>query len=260
MAKKIGFLFFSWLLSPVLSADTVPGTDGPIEITGLLHSSVQLEYRDTVIQIDPWNRLGLIGAKPADLILITDNPGHHQDVDAIEKLLKPGATVVMAANGEEKWPDGLVIHNGETIRVSGVTIKAVAAYDIIQGAPSHPKGDANGYVITLGGQNIFFAGVTECVEEVQALTDVDVAFMPLNIPLGRMTPAAAAECTRGLNPRVVYLYHYDQDYARRLQQPDYVGSGLPGGLTVEQSLQRFEQELQGSNIEVRRGNFYPAQN
>ncbi len=82
--------------------------------------------------------------------------------------------------------------------------------------------------------------------------------MPMNIPLARMTPAAAAACTLGLNPAVVYLYHYDQDYARRAQQPDYVGTGsLPDGLTVAESLDRFAEALDGSGIEFRRGEFYP---
>ena len=58
-------------------SNVVPGANGPITITPLIHSSVQLEYLDTVVQIDPWNRVGLPGAKQADLILITDDVGHH---------------------------------------------------------------------------------------------------------------------------------------------------------------------------------------
>jgi hypothetical protein len=57
---------------------------------------------------------------------------------------------------------------------------------------------------------------------------------------------------------VLYPYHYDQDYARRALQPDYVGPPLPEGLTVAQSLQRLESALQGSDIELRLGDFYPA--
>ena len=258
MSKKIPPLFFLLLLHSLAQADSVPGAAGSIEITTLLHAGVQLEYRGTVVQVDPWDRLRLPDAKPADLILISDDPGHHLDVDAIERLRKPGASVVLTAAGKQKWPDGIVVANGETVRVAGVTVESIAAYDIIQGNPSHPKGDANGYVVTLGGKKFFFAGVTECVDEVKALQGIDVAFMPMNIPLARMTPAAAAACTLGLNPAVVYLYHYDQDYARRAQQPDYVGTGsLPDGLTVAESLGRFAEALDGSGIEFRRGEFYP---
>ena len=258
MSKKIPPLFFLLLLHSLAQADSVPGAAGSIEITTLLHAGVQLEYRGTVVQVDPWDRLGLPDAKPADLILISDDPGHHLDVDAIERLRKPGASVVLTAAGKQKWPDGIVVANGETVRVAGVTVESIAAYDIIQGNPSHPKGDANGYVVTLGGKKFFFAGVTECVDEVKALQGIDVAFMPMNIPLARMTPTAAATCTRGLNPAVVYVYHYDQDYARRAQQPDYIGSGsLPDGLTVAESLDQFAEALDGSGIEFRIGEFYP---
>ena len=238
-------------------ADSVQGEAGPIEITPLIHSSVQLEYDGTVIQVDPWNRLGLAGAKVADLILITDNPGHHLDVDAVSKLSKPSTTVIIAGNGKDRIPHGQVMEIGDTTSVGEITIEAIAAYDIIQGAPEHPRGDANGYIINIGGKRIYFAGVTECVEEVKALRDIDVAFLPLNIPLGRMTPAASAECAKIIDPDVVYIYHYDQDYARRALDPDYPGTELPGGISIAESLDRFGAELRGSGIEFRRGDFYP---
>lgn len=244
-------------LSSIVQADNFPAEQGNIEITPLIHSSVQLEYSGIVVQIDPWNRLELVGAKTANLILITDNPGHHLDLTAIAKLITDSTIIVIAANGQEQIPTGIVIANGESITVSGVTIEAIAAYDIIPGAPEHPKGEANGYVVTLGGKRLYFPGVTECVDEVKALRNIDVAFMPLNIPRGRMTPAAAAECTRLLNPSVVYSYHYDQDYARRAVSPDYAGSELPGGITIAESLDLFEAALDGSGIEYRRGNWYP---
>lgn len=241
-------------------ADTVDGSAGPVDIQTLIHSSVQLEYQGKVIQIDPWDRLGLVGAKTADLILITDDVGHHLDLAAIEKLSKPDTQIVMAANGSDQIDEGLVIANGETIEVAGVTVEAVAAYDIIPGEPSHPKGEANGYVVTLGGKRFFFAGVTECVDEVKALENIDVAFLPMNVPQGRMTPAAVAECAGILSPQILYVYHYDQDYARRALQPDYAGEPLPENLSVAETLQRLRQEMSSSAIELRIGNFYPPLN
>ncbi|MBT8147553.1 MAG: MBL fold metallo-hydrolase [Gammaproteobacteria bacterium] len=241
-------------------ADTLPADRGTIEITPLIHSSVQLEYRSQVIQIDPWGVRGLPNAKRADLILITDNPGHHLDVDAIERLSKPNATVIIPANSLEDLPYGVVLNNGGMIRASGLTVEAIAAYDIIPGAPEHPKGDANGYVFELGGKRFFFAGVTECVDEVKALQGIDVAFLPMNIPIGRMRPGATAECAKIINPDVVYLYHYDQNYARRAVRPDYPTTILDSGLTVEQSLDLFEELMADSGIEIRRGDFYPPLN
>src|SRR4030095_13608411 len=151
-------------------------------------------------------------AKPADLILITDDVGHHLDVKAIQRLRKPGAPVVIASNGKAGVPDGIILLNGQSITVAGIRVESVAAYDIKPGAPEHPKGEANGYVVTLGGRRIYFAGVTEWGAEGKARKGIDVAFMPMNIPVERMTPAAAAECTKALKPKVVYVYHYDQDF------------------------------------------------
>ena len=245
------------ILSVQSWADVVSGTNGSIEITPLIHSSVQLEYDGFVVQVDPWAAIDISHAKTADLILVTDSPGHHLDANAIANLSDSNTSVVIAQNGLSQLPNAVVAKNGELLRVSGVTVEAVAAYDIILGAPEHPKGDANGYVLSLGGKKFFFAGVTECVDEVKALEDIDVAFLPMNIPLGRMTPEAAADCAKALEPDIVYTYHYDQDWVRRLGNPEFAGSTLPGGLSVPETLNAFEGELSGTGIEFRRSNWYP---
>lgn len=239
-------------------ADKVPAAGGDIQITPLLHSSVQIEHAGKVIQVDPWSLADMSTAKPADLILVTDDVGHHLDVTAIQKLRKPGAPVVITANGKSRVPDGIVLPNGQSTTVAGVLVESIAAYDIKPGAPEHPKGEANGYVITLGGKRIYFAGVTECVSEVQALKNIDVAFMPMNIPVERMTPQAAAACVKIFRPKIVYVYHYDQDYASRAANPratlqQGVGRDLP-----DLGMPLFIEALKGEPIEVRRGAWYPS--
>jgi L-ascorbate metabolism protein UlaG (beta-lactamase superfamily) len=239
------------------AADTFRAADGDIGITPIIHASVQIEYAGQVIHVDPWSVGDLSVAKLADLILITDNVGHHLDVKAIAHLRKPGAPVIIAANGKAQVPDGIVLANGQATTAAGIRVESIAAYDIKPGAPEHPRGEANGYVITLGGKRIYLAGVTECVPEVKALRDIDVAFMPMNIPVERMMPAAAAECTKILKPKVVYLYHYDQDFASLAANPAATPRGLPGGITIAQSLQAFQDAMRGEATEVRLGRWYP---
>ena len=41
------------------ASSTVDGADGKITITPLVHSSVQLEYQDLVIQVDPWSAISI---------------------------------------------------------------------------------------------------------------------------------------------------------------------------------------------------------
>ena len=103
---------------------------GDVEITTFTHSDIQLEHAGKVIHIDPWSVSDLSKAKPADLILITDDVGHHLDPKAIARVRKPGAPIVIAGNGRKLVPDGIVMANGEKREIAGVQIEATAAYDI----------------------------------------------------------------------------------------------------------------------------------
>jgi L-ascorbate metabolism protein UlaG (beta-lactamase superfamily) len=127
--------------------------------------------------------------------------------------------------------------NGERLTLAGVGIEAVPMYDIIPGEPFHARGEGNGYILTLGDTRVYLAGVTECVPEIQQIRDIDIAFMPMNLPHGRMPPLAAADCVKTIRPSVVYPYHYRE---------------LP--------IDEFVQALSGeSDIEVRVHDWYPPE-
>jgi L-ascorbate metabolism protein UlaG (beta-lactamase superfamily) len=151
-----------------------------------------------------------------------------------------------------------VLANGTTVTAAGIQVEAVAAYDIKPGAPEHPKGKSNGYVITLGGKRIYLMGVTECVPEARQMKNVDVAFVPMNIPTGRMTPSDAAACVKAIQPKVVYLYHYDQEYAAKAVNPNARSQGPADGLSVAETLRAFRDALKGESIEFHDGNWYPV--
>ena len=168
----VAALLTSSALLSAQSSNRVPAEGGDIVITPILHASVQVEHAGTVVHVDPWSVGDLTQAKPADLILVTDDPSHHLDPEAIERLRKPGAPVVLTAKAHESFPDGEVLANGERGTFAGVPVEAVAAHDMTPGQPWHPPEEANGYVVTLGGQRIFFSGVGECVPEIQALRDI----------------------------------------------------------------------------------------
>jgi L-ascorbate metabolism protein UlaG (beta-lactamase superfamily) len=223
---------------------------GDVEITVFTHSHIQLEHAGKVIHVDPWSVSDLSKAKPADLILVTDDVGHHLDGKAIASLRKPNAPVVIAANGRMVVPDGIVMANGETREVAGVRIEATPAFDVTPGESFHPKGEANGYILTLGTTRIYVVGVTECVPEIRAVKDIDVAFFPMNLPAARMEPASAIECIKAIKPKVVYPYHYDQAWVRP----------VPAGGTRPQPTTRGLQELVAAltplKIEVRLADWY----
>ena len=243
------------LQAVVLAEDRFPTSSGELVVRPLAHASVRLDFGGRVVYVDPWSGADLSNAAPADVIVVTDADAvaHHLDPAAIQRLRKPGTTVVMPASGKAKVPDGVVLGNGERRAFGDITIEAIAAYDLIPVEPFHAKGVANGYVITFGGTRVLFAGVTECVPELRALGSIDVAFVPMNLPNGRMTPEATSACVAALKPKVAYPYHYDQGYIARL-----AGRGSPeGAAQAAQSVRTLAESLKGQ-VEVRAAAFYPA--
>lgn len=238
------------------SPDTVPAEGGDIVITPLLHASVQVEHDGTVVHVDPWSAADLSQARPADLILVTDDPSHHLDPAAIERLRKPGAPIVLTAKARESFADGTVLANGERGTFAGIPVEAVGAYDMTPGQPWHPPGEANGYVVTLGGRRIFFSGVGECVPEIQALQDIHVAFLPMNLPLDRMRPRPVAECLKTFRPKVVYLYHYDNASARWFADPSRPRPD--NAREIAATIESLRDALEGESIELRDPDWYPG--
>ncbi len=239
----------------LLAEERLRSNAGDIVLRPLVHASVQIEFGGRTIYVDPWSGANLSAAPASDLILVTDADAgaHHLDPAALQRVRRGGGTVIMPASGRRKVPDGLVLENGATRRFGGITVEAIAAYDVMPGEPFHEKGVANGYVLTLGGRRVLFAGVTECVPEIKALRDIDIAFLPMNLPNGRMTPSAVADCVRSFSPKVVYPYHYDQGYIARL-----AGRGDPAGATTAAaSVRTLAAALQGV-AEVREANWYPG--
>ncbi len=234
-------------LGAALAADTIPATGGNIELTPMAHAHVQVEFGGKVIHIDPSNLANFAAAKPADIVLITDIHGDHMDPPSIDRVRKATTQYVAPAALADRFPGATtVIANGETKTVDGVSIQAVAAYNLTRGPSAgqlyHTKGRGNAYLLTLGGKRVLFTGDTECTPELKALTSIDVAFVTMNLPF-TMTPQEAADCVKAIKPKMVYPYHYRQQGIEPADknQTDFVAAmkGTPG-------------------IEIKAANFYPA--
>jgi len=209
---------------------------GPVRITPIHHASLLIEAGGKAIHVDPWSQGRYEGLSQADLILITDIHPDHLDTAEIAKLSKPGTVIVAPPAVAERVTSAKVLRNGESTTWDGWTIEAIPMYNLTRGpAPGklfHDKGRGNGYVLTYGGKRFYIAGDTEGIPEMRALRNIDVAFVPMNLPY-TMPPEEAAEAVRAFHPKVVYPYHYR-------------GSDL----TV------FSKALEGSSIEVRIRNWY----
>jgi len=192
--------------------DNIPTAGGDLTITFLGHASLMLEYQGKVIQVDPVSKMADYSKLPkADLILITHEHWDHYDVSAIDQLKKPDTVIIENQAVKDKGTDGKVMANGDFANVLGLPIWAVPAYNIVHkrdnGEPFHPKGRDNGYIIGFANVKLYIAGDTENTPEMKALKNIDIAFLPMNLPY-TMTPEMAADAIRAFKPAVVYPYHY----------------------------------------------------
>ena len=127
--------------------------------------------------------------------------------------------MVLTKAAAAQAPGGLVMANGEVKTVAGLTIAAVPAYNLVHkrdsGEPFHPKGQGNGYVITFGDKRVYVAGDTENTPEMKALTNIDIAFLPMNLPY-TMTPEMVADAARAFKPKILYPYHFGKTDTAKL--------------------------------------------
>jgi len=218
MQRAVLFLLLL-LLAPVpaslggqVQEDVLPTSAGDLTISFIGHGTLMFEYGGKVVHVDPVSREGDYATLPdADLILITHEHGDHLDPGAVAEISKDGTEIVVSKSCEGALDGAHVMENGEAATVAGFAIDAVPAYNIVhmrsEGMPFHPKGVGNGYVITFGDLRVYVAGDTENTPEMKALEDIDVAFLPMNLPY-TMTPEMVADAARAFRPRILYPYHF----------------------------------------------------
>jgi len=195
-----------------LEKDMIKTSGGDVGITFIGHGSLMLTYQDKVIHIDPFSSIGDYNTLPkADLILVTHEHGDHLDLNALVMLKKATTEIVISEKCLPSVSGGIVMHNGDTRLFGSIKIEAVPAYNLVNGPAEgkvfHPKGQGNGYVLTVGDKRIYIAGDTENTPEMKALQNIDIAFLPMNLPY-TMTPEMVADAVKAFKPKILYPYHF----------------------------------------------------
>ena len=178
-------------------------------ITWLGHASIRISGSSAVIYIDPWK---LKSFQPADIILISHEHYDHFSKEDVAKLRTDATTIVTTpVVAEQLTGDVRVVRPGDTVTVKGITIEAVAAYNIDKfrspGIPFHPQPDGKvGFVIEMDGVRIYHSGDTDPIPEM-AKVKTDIAILPVSGKF-TMTAAEAVEAVRVLKPKVAIPIHY----------------------------------------------------
>ena len=188
--------------------DIISTQGGDLEVTIIAHGSLLLNYSGKAIYVDPVSMFGTDFSKMpmADLILITHSHGDHLDAETISQLKKDNTPVIVTPEVVTTLGYGEIMKNGDTKTALGIEIKAVPAYNIDK--EFHPKGVGNGYIFLFGDKQVYVAGDTDYIPEMDDLHGIDVAFLPMNNPY-TMTPKMVADAAKSFRPAILYPYHLD---------------------------------------------------
>lgn len=216
---------------------------GELSIQPVTHATLVLGYLKNTIYIDPTGGADAFkGLAAPTLILVTDIHGDHFDPKSIEAINTSNAVLVVPQAVADKLPAAgkekmVILKNGEQTKQAEISITAIPMYNLPETPDAfHTKGRGNGYVLTIGGKNIYISGDTEDVPEMRSLKNIDYAFVCMNLPY-TMDVNQAASGVLAFKPKVVYPYHY------RGQDVNVFKSVVNAG---------------DKNIDVRLRNWYPG--
>ena len=188
---------------------------GGISIKWQGHSAFEIDYTKK-IYIDPFKIKSQ--KNDADIILISHEHFDHFSPEDIKKLVKNDTIIILTPDCLSKL--ARFVQNGKTITIrpgnklkigEKTVIEALPAYNINKfkapGLPFHPKqNDWVGYVITLDGIKIYFAGDTDFVPELRNVK-ADIAIVPVSGTYV-MTANEAADLVNSIHPKYALPMHY----------------------------------------------------
>ena len=216
--RKFYLIAAGMTMATSLNSQDMPAVDrinisaGTVDMYFIGHGSLMFSVNSFCIYIDPVRSSGSYDNRPkADLILVTHEHSDHLDPALINDLRKEGTVLLCNAGSALNIPWARIVKPGDRSVVNSITVETIEAYNIKNvrpgGQPFHPKGEGNGYIITIGDKRFYVAGDTENTPEMKALRNIDVAFLPMNLPY-TMTPEMVADAASAFKPEILYPYHY----------------------------------------------------
>jgi L-ascorbate metabolism protein UlaG (beta-lactamase superfamily) len=182
-------------------------------VAWLGHSGFRIEAPGGYVYIDPYR---VPDGPPADMILITHGHYDHFSPQDVERLSHDDTVLVgPPAVAERVRGRVLSIAPGEAVDreiVRGVQVSAVAAYNTSKRDPDgnlfHPREAGGvGYEVNVRGERLYHSGDTDVIPEMDSVTGVDLALLPVS-GVYVMTAREAAEAARRIQPRMAVPMHW----------------------------------------------------
>jgi L-ascorbate metabolism protein UlaG (beta-lactamase superfamily) len=222
---------FAGVAAAQITGDVVATSRGDLVVHPIDHATFVMGWNGMAIYVDPVGGAGRFAGLPTPgLILVTDIHGDHMDAETLSAIVTPRTTIVAPTAVTEQLPASLMgqtisLANGETAMFDDIGVEGVPMYNLTQERLQyHDRGRGNGYVLTIGGRRVYIAGDTEDIPEMRALRNIDVAFVPMNLPY-TMTEDQAASGVNAFTPTVVYPYHYGESDVEKFKMLVEAGGG-----------------------------------
>ncbi len=178
-------------------------------------SSFQIKTDSIVIYIDP---IEVNGSDKADYILIThSHPDHFSEKD-ISKLKKYNTKIICSMGAAKKLKKTglktIIIKPNDLLSFNNLQIRAVPAYNsshVFLWLKAHPKSKENiGFILTLNDfYKIYHAGDTDYIPEMDKISDIDLAMVPIGGDNLTMNEYEAAKIINKIKPEKVIPMHYE---------------------------------------------------
>ncbi len=192
-----------------LTGDHLATTNGDAVIHPIGHATFLMSWNGKLIYNDPTNGAAAYTSFPrADLILVSHEHGDHYSSNTLVAVRAASGVIIVPPavfnlNSFAPFrPNAIALSYGQSTNVVGMNVEAVPAYN-----GNHPYGANNAYVITLGGRRVFTSGDCGDNMEIRAVTNIDVAFLCMNLPF-TTNALGATNIIRSMRPRIVYPYHF----------------------------------------------------
>jgi L-ascorbate metabolism protein UlaG (beta-lactamase superfamily) len=213
-----------------LTGDHLSTTNGDAIIHPVGHATFVISWNGRTIYNDPTNGgAAYVNFPRGDLILVSHEHGDHYNSNTLFAVRGQGGVIIAPPavynlNSFAPFrPNAIALAYGQSTNVNGIHVEAVPAYN-----GNHAYGINNAYIMTLGGRRIFTTGDSGDVPEIRAVTNIDVAFICMNLPF-TTNALGATNIVRAMRPKIVYPYHYRNSNGSMTNAPTFkqwLGSDL----------------------------------
>lgn len=192
------------------------------------HDGFLLKGSAGTVYVDPFRIPS--GLPPADIICITHEHYDHCSPEDVEKIQQDSTVIVTEPRAAAKLSGRVrTLAPGESCQVGGISIEAVAAYNINK--KFHPRADGwLGFIVTLDGVRVYHAGDTDYIPEMAEIR-ADIALLPVSGTYV-MTAEEAVQAALAIGPQVAIPMHY-ASIVGTIGDAERFAAGLAGQVRVK---------------------------